>query len=245
MLLRRLADLLPVELSRRRLAAAGLDFEDAWFQAADGTRLHGWYVPPRTPTPPSSSCHGNGGNITHRAGSCTCCTIAWGVGADLRLPRLRPQRGATQRSGGAGRRPGRRTWLAAREGRREGDLVLMGESLGGAVAVELAAARRRQGDGVGEHVQLAARRGGLSFSLAAGPLVDADAFRFGRARSPPITARCCRATAGRTRSSPSRWAGGCSTPPTSPRSSSRFRIATTTISGRRTTTMRWRSFWLG
>ncbi len=23
----------------------GLRFEDAWFQAADGTRLHGWYVP--------------------------------------------------------------------------------------------------------------------------------------------------------------------------------------------------------
>ena len=45
---------------------AGLEFEDAWFQAADGTRLHGWYVPKADARAAVLFCHGNGGNITHR-----------------------------------------------------------------------------------------------------------------------------------------------------------------------------------
>ena len=55
-----------------------LSFEDAWFEAADGTKLHGWYVPKKgtgstrseVPVPfsnPILFCHGNAGNITDRA----------------------------------------------------------------------------------------------------------------------------------------------------------------------------------
>ena len=47
---------------------AGLRFEDACFQAADGTRLHGWYVPRPGGRAAVLFCHGNAGNITHRAG---------------------------------------------------------------------------------------------------------------------------------------------------------------------------------
>jgi fermentation-respiration switch protein FrsA (DUF1100 family) len=46
-------------------AAAGLEFEDLQFRAADGTRLHGWLVPGGG----EASLlwfHGNAGNISHR-----------------------------------------------------------------------------------------------------------------------------------------------------------------------------------
>ena len=43
----------------------GLDFEDVFFQAADGVKLHGWFVPGRTETT-LVWFHGNAGNIGHR-----------------------------------------------------------------------------------------------------------------------------------------------------------------------------------
>ena len=41
--------------------------QDAWFQAADGTRLHGWYLPHHNPRAVVLFCHGNAGNISYRA----------------------------------------------------------------------------------------------------------------------------------------------------------------------------------
>ena len=46
--------------------AAGLDFEDVHFQAADGTALHGWYIPAPAARATLLFCHGNAGNISHR-----------------------------------------------------------------------------------------------------------------------------------------------------------------------------------
>ena len=45
----------------------GLVVEDAWFQAEDGTKLHGWFVPHPAPKAVVLFTHGNGGNITHRS----------------------------------------------------------------------------------------------------------------------------------------------------------------------------------
>jgi hypothetical protein len=45
----------------------GLAFEDAWFESADGTRLHGWYVPYASPGAVVLIAHGNAGNLSHRA----------------------------------------------------------------------------------------------------------------------------------------------------------------------------------
>jgi len=119
----------------------GLDFTDAWFASADGTQLHGWYVPREKPCAVILFCHGNAGNISHRA--------------DL-LRILNRRLGATVlifdyrgygRSQGKPSEPGvyadaraARAWLAEHAGVAETDIVLLGESLGGAVAVDLAAA---------------------------------------------------------------------------------------------------------
>ena len=44
----------------------GLKFEDAWFDAPDGTKLHGWYVPTPNPRAILLFAHGNAGNLSHR-----------------------------------------------------------------------------------------------------------------------------------------------------------------------------------
>ena len=54
----------------RTPAAAGLVFEDVEFSAADGTRLHGWFVPARSASAAAGRAlllsHGNAGNIADR-----------------------------------------------------------------------------------------------------------------------------------------------------------------------------------
>jgi fermentation-respiration switch protein FrsA (DUF1100 family) len=117
----------------------GLTFEDAEFRAVDGTRLHGWFVPCDNPRAVILFSHGNGGNLSHRA--------------DI-LRELHRLRAAVMiydyrgygRSEGSPEEPGiladaraARAWLAKRAGISELDVVQMGESLGGGVAVDLAA----------------------------------------------------------------------------------------------------------
>ena len=46
-----------------------LPLEDVWFQAADETRIFGWYVQVSAEAPVLLWCHGNAGNITHRLGN--------------------------------------------------------------------------------------------------------------------------------------------------------------------------------
>ena len=119
---------------------AGLNHEDAWFAADDGTRLHGWFLPHPRPRAVVLYLHGNAGNITRYA------------------PELRELQGRhdlavmTFDYRGYGRSEGKpseagilrdaraaRSWLANRTGLAETDIVLVGRSLGGGVAVDLAA----------------------------------------------------------------------------------------------------------
>jgi fermentation-respiration switch protein FrsA (DUF1100 family) len=43
-----------------------LEYEDVFFAAEDGTKLHGWYLPGAPGQPVVVFCHGNAGNISHR-----------------------------------------------------------------------------------------------------------------------------------------------------------------------------------
>ena len=47
-------------------AAVGLDYEDVFFEASDGIRLNGWFIPARGAEALLLFCHGNAGNISHR-----------------------------------------------------------------------------------------------------------------------------------------------------------------------------------
>ena len=46
--------------------AHGLPAEDDWFEAEDGARLHGWWIPHPMAWGTILYCHGNNGNITNR-----------------------------------------------------------------------------------------------------------------------------------------------------------------------------------
>ena len=46
-------------------ASLGLAYEDAWFAAEDGVRLHGWFVPAPDATATLLFFHGNAGNISY------------------------------------------------------------------------------------------------------------------------------------------------------------------------------------
>lgn len=118
----------------------GLPVEDAWFQAADGVPIHGWYVPHEHPRAAVLFCHGNAGNVTHRADVLRFLHAQAGVSVLIFDYR------GYGRSEGKPNEPGvladaraARTWLAKRENIPEKQIVLMGESIGGGVAVDLAA----------------------------------------------------------------------------------------------------------
>lgn len=125
---------------------AGLAPEDAWFAAEDGTRLHGWYFDHPHPAATVLFSHGNAGNLSHRAERMRILREL--VGAAVMIYDYR----------GYGRSEGRpdeagvladgcaaRAWLARRAGLDPAEIVLMGESLGGAVSVHLAAADGARG----------------------------------------------------------------------------------------------------
>ncbi|MFQ5443235.1 MAG: alpha/beta hydrolase [Nitrospinales bacterium] len=46
--------------------AYGLQVEDVYFQASDGVKLHGWFIPSAKPVATLLWFHGNAGNLTHR-----------------------------------------------------------------------------------------------------------------------------------------------------------------------------------
>jgi hypothetical protein len=118
----------------------GLAFEDAWFEAADGTKLHGWYVPCEHAKAAVLFAHGNGGNLTHRADLLRALHARVHVSVLIFDYRgYGRSQGKPSEAGILADARAARAWLAAREKIEPRDLVMMGESLGGAVAVDLAA----------------------------------------------------------------------------------------------------------
>jgi uncharacterized protein len=125
-------------------AEVGGEWEEVSFEAADGIPLSGWFFPARTDGPRAKLtllfCHGNGGNISHRID--TYRTLLE-TGANLLAFDYRgygrsagkPGEEGTYRDAEAAHR-----WLEQR-GFAGADIIAFGESLGGAVASELALRR--------------------------------------------------------------------------------------------------------
>lgn len=118
----------------------GIVFEDASFKAPDGTQLHGWYLPHENPRAVVLFCHGNAGNVSGRAE--TLQILHDDVGAAVLIFDYRGygrSEGRPNEEGVLADARAARAWLANRAGVAEPEVVLMGRSLGGAVAVDLAA----------------------------------------------------------------------------------------------------------
>ena len=138
--------LLSGPLSRGKLASGRSEFEEPGSIPPIGTRLHGWYVPHEHPRAVILLAHGNAGNVTHRADllrdlhdqmrTSVLCFDYRGYGRSEGTP---DEQGVLADARAA------RAWLAARAGIPERQIVMMGESLGGGVAVDLAAADGARG----------------------------------------------------------------------------------------------------
>jgi len=131
---------LPTRYPQGNWNPPGLWFEDAQFQATDGTQLHGWYVPHPEPRAVVLFAHGNGGNLSGRA------DVLRLFHNDLKVSVLifdyrgyGKSEGKPYERGVLSDARAARAWLAKRTGVSEQDIVLFGRSLGGAVAVDMAA----------------------------------------------------------------------------------------------------------
>jgi len=122
---------------KRIESAARLNISDAWFNAEDGVKLHGWFVPHSEPRATLLMCHGNAGNISDR--------YEW---LEM-LHRQVPANIFIFDYRGYGRSEGEPTeegcyrdaeaalnWLAQQENKLP--IIVHGHSLGSAVAVDLA-----------------------------------------------------------------------------------------------------------
>ena len=118
----------------------GFPHEDAWFEASDGIQLHGWYAPHEHPRAVVLFCHGNGGNVAYWADHLYNLHSRAGVSVLLFDYRgYGRSQGSPSEAGLLLDARAARKWLAQRAGVSEREIVVMGRSLGGAVAVDLAA----------------------------------------------------------------------------------------------------------
>jgi hypothetical protein len=118
----------------------GFAYEEVSFTSADGTKLHGWFVPRRNPKRVILYCHGNGEDVSsvgELAAMLSESDQASVFVFDYRgygHSQGRPDEIGCIADGNAAQH-----WLAERAGVRLNDVVLMGRSLGSAVAIALAA----------------------------------------------------------------------------------------------------------
>jgi hypothetical protein len=122
--------------------SVGLRYSDLDIPTSDGERLHGWFIP--SPHRPAAAhvlfFHGNGGNISHRLVQARALADA---GLDVLLFDYRGYGGSTGSPDEAGTYKdarAARAALLAQPGIDAAACVYLGESLGGAVATELALA---------------------------------------------------------------------------------------------------------
>ncbi|NHN76595.1 alpha/beta hydrolase [Azotobacter chroococcum] len=131
--------------------AAGLDYRDVELRAADGTRLHAWWLPARAGQEVRGTVlhlHGNGGNLAwHLGGSWWLPEQGWqvllldyrGYGLSEGSPALPEVYGDLEAAF---------AWLEAEPAVRGKPLAVLGQSLGGALAVHFLAQQRERRDQV-------------------------------------------------------------------------------------------------
>lgn len=120
----------------------GRPWEEMSVTTSDGYGLHGWFFPVRKAPGAVLICHGNAGNVSHRLDLCALVLQqGWSVLVfDYRgygRSQGRPSEEGTYRDAQAACQ-----WLRHKGCER---IVVLGESLGGAVAVELALRERVEG----------------------------------------------------------------------------------------------------
>ncbi|MBU0759413.1 MAG: alpha/beta hydrolase [Candidatus Omnitrophica bacterium] len=122
--------------------SAGLKYEDVYFMTRDNVKLNAWFVPSEGASFTLLFCHGNGGNINHRIEK---ISLLHSLGLNVFIFDYR----------GYGRSSGRPSekglyadagaayeYLTSQKKIPQDNIILYGESLGGAVAVDLASRKK-------------------------------------------------------------------------------------------------------
>jgi fermentation-respiration switch protein FrsA (DUF1100 family) len=105
-------------------------FEDARFQSADGTRLHGWFAEHPDPIGVALFCHGNAGNVVGRGGTLKILNERHRLSVMVFDYRgFGQSEGKPNEVGILADARAARQWLANRTGVEEGEIILMGRSL--------------------------------------------------------------------------------------------------------------------
>jgi fermentation-respiration switch protein FrsA (DUF1100 family) len=123
----------------------GFAAEDRWFEAADGCRLHGWWIPHPRPRGAVLYCHGNSGSIGQQV---EVLREMLGLRSDVFVFDYRGYGRSEGVPSEAGLyRDARAAFdhLTGPLGRRPDQVILFGHSLGGAVAVDGALVRPAAG----------------------------------------------------------------------------------------------------
>lgn len=120
----------------------GLVYEAVWLTTEDGVRIEAWYVPAPAGRGVALLAHGNAGNISHRV---DYALMFHGLGYSVLLLEYRGYGRSEGRPSEEGTyADARAAWrhLVVERGFPPERIVLVGESLGGAVVARLAAAER-------------------------------------------------------------------------------------------------------
>jgi len=119
-----------------------LGHEEVEFRSADGTRLHGWFLEHPSPHGTMLFCHGNGEHVAYLAEEMELFRERFGVSVmvfDYRgygKSEGQPNQAGVLADGAAAL-----DWLCKRTDQSPDRIILMGRSLGAAVAVHLASTR--------------------------------------------------------------------------------------------------------
>jgi fermentation-respiration switch protein FrsA (DUF1100 family) len=118
-------------------APPGVEVHDVWLQSKDGQRIHGWWLPYPNSDGAVLYCHGNAGNVTHWAARAYGLRTALGRGVlVIDYPGYGKSSGVPGEAGCCAAAEAGHAWLCTKVSPQR--IVLLGESLGGGVATELA-----------------------------------------------------------------------------------------------------------
>jgi fermentation-respiration switch protein FrsA (DUF1100 family) len=125
-------------------APAELAAEDVWLTSADGKQVHAWWCPVEGSSGATLFCHGNAGNLSQRSGDVR--NIRDGLGQSVLIfdyPGFGKSEGTPTEAGCYAAADAAYAWLTERVPAEQ--VVVFGQSLGGGVAVDLAARKPHRG----------------------------------------------------------------------------------------------------
>lgn len=122
-------------------ASVGLPYEEVYFDTPDNKRLNGWYIANSKAKSTLLFCHGNAGNISHRLEK---ISIFYNLGLNIFIFDYRgygKSFGVPSESGLYLDADAAYNYLTRKIGISKPGLIIYGESIGGAVAIDLARKR--------------------------------------------------------------------------------------------------------